>query len=302
MTNKNDEKSHNSTEKIAEVQEKFRHMIMNDNFKEKSSSNEVGIVDSEKSNPVYRDNSQYSLTPDSVSSSLPNSRNRSIKIVNECNSLDKIIKNPVDNTTIDSEDGHIVHNNWTTANRNTVNKWKKEITRSSFIYEAIKDRNNAILQKILIWMLIFNTLTTVVTAVQGAILGVDPDNPDAVWVGFGLSIVLFIIGGVTTILSGAVSIYKWDNIVNELATHISKLDGFYAIISHEMNLSDRLKKDANEFITKNAEAYLHITQNCPDISNHDYIKGVKKYKDTTQVEDITLCTTTNYKSSQKYLF
>lgn len=313
-----DEKSYSSADKVAEAQERYKQMMLTINKNNIRPPEEEPLIGRDIAviiplSPVNSDISTSTHYNTNTSTNTPFPKkyhpfrsiySREIIPIPNVNARPHVrreindVQPPEDNTMIDSVDGHRVHNNWTSSNINTVNKWKREIKEASFIYEFVKDKNNAVYQKILIWMLVFNTINTVVTAVQGAILSADPENPKAVWVGFCLSVFLFIVGGTNTILAGAVSIYKWDKIVNNLSTHISKLDGFYAAVSHELNLSDRLRKNANDFITKNSEAYLHITQNCPDIKNIDYIEAEEKFK---TVNDNTSSTTT-YKSSQKYTF
>ena len=56
--------------------------------------------------------------------------------------------------------------------------------------------------------------------------------------------------GATFILTGCIKIYNWNEFVNELSTYIQKMDNFYATVSSELMLPDKLRRNANDFITK----------------------------------------------------
>jgi hypothetical protein len=196
---------------------------------------------------------------------------------------------------IDSETGLKIHNNWTRDNCNTIKNWKREIQKSSFIYETVKEQNNDKFQNVSNWSLVLNTIKLTTSAILAALLGISPNNTTVVWVGFCVSVFLFIMSGINTYLSGTVTIYKWDQRVNNISGFIQKLDSFYSTVSLQMNLSDRLRPDADEFITKHAEHYLQILQQIPDINPSEYFKAnemFKKYEaDKTSI---------GYKCSQKY--
>lgn len=212
------------------------------------------------------------------------------------------------NCTIDSYDQQKVYNNWTKVNIDTVRKMTNEIKESSRIYEIVKEKNTIILQKVLIWILVLNTVHTVISATQGAILVSDPENVVTVWIGSCMSIVIFIIGGINTFLSGAVSIYQWDKVVNTYTTYINKLDHLNVALRAEMLKSHKLRTDANAFIIKHAEDYMKICQECPDMKSSDYTNAKKQ---CGQILDDSAINTrgrrrkqsnpdVNYKSSQKY--
>ena len=193
--------------------------------------------------------------------------------------------------TIDPMTNKTVYNNWTKSNTDTIRHWKTSVSKASFVYDVVLEKYKTIVDKTLVWAFILGTISTILAAISSAILVVDKD---LVWVGVGFNISIFILNGVVTILNGRVKIYKWGELVTNLSTYIEKLDSFYAEISSELVLPDKLRNDAVDFIKKQDNTYLNIMRQSPDIYTSDYTNANKKYKDF--IEDNTL----NYKFAQKY--
>lgn len=207
-------------------------------------------------------------------------------------SRESVISKP--ESTIDSMTGKKVYNNWTQRNTDTVEKWKRVVKKSTFICETVKDKNNKVLQSVLVVALVCSTLKMVLSAVNSSILGLNPDDQDLVWVGFAISTFALVINCVNTGLLGAVKIFKWDDKVGKLGAHIVKLDNFRAVVSSELILPDKLRKDANIFITKHDDQFIHLMQQVPDMSKDEYLAALKEFKEFE-------CGKEDFKCSQKFI-
>lgn len=201
------------------------------------------------------------------------------------------------NATLDSYTNKKVYNNWTKINSDTVHNWKRKIAKSSFVYDYIKEKVTNVLQSVMVWTLILSSLQTVMSAVSSSILGINPDNKDLIWVSFGINAFLFVTNGISTFLLGAIKIYKWDETVTALSTHITKIDQFYSIVSAEMVKPDKLRHDASEFITKHDDMYLQLMQQSPSVKTSDVVKASEEYNKFIEEQHGS----SNYKCSQKYV-
>ena len=190
------------------------------------------------------------------------------------------------------EQGTKIYNNWTDGNVKTVRSWKSSVSKASFIYQSILEKNKKLLNKLLVISLIFSTISTIVSGISSTLLTVD--NQNYKWVAFMFNVVLFILSGAVSILSGAIKIYKLDDLVSLISTYIEKLDSFYATISSELILHPSLRHDAISFIKKEDSSYLNMMLQSPDVYPSDYDEANQKY--LKHIEDDTI----NSKYSQKY--
>lgn len=188
------------------------------------------------------------------------------------------------------EDGNF-YNNWNSTNAETVRKWKASVSKSSFIYDVILEKYKRVVDKTLVWAFIIGTISTILAAISSAILAVDDT---LVWMSVGFNSTIFILNGIVTILNGRIKIYKWNELVNQLTSHVEKLDHFYAEISSELVLPDKLRKDAIEFIQKQDSDYLNIIRQTPNVYPSDYKDANKEYLRFLKDNSV------NYKYAQKY--
>lgn len=232
-------------------------------------------------------------------------------IIDNTNDIDDINTNNNDNTSgsteetinncnviinIDSETGNRVYNNWTNKNITTVKNWKTAIAKSSFVCEVIKEKYNTILHQILVSILVLNGVNTILSAIMASLVGSNPENKTMIWVSFGFLILLSIMEGTTFILTGCIKIYNWNEFVNELSIYIQKMDNFYATVSSELMLPDKLRRNANDFITKQDDQFLYIMSHIPDINPSDAEYVNQKFQKFMDDHD------RNFRCSRKYNF
>ncbi len=184
-----------------------------------------------------------------------------------------------------------VHNGWSEQNIHTVGSWQRSIERASFVCDNILETNDGKVKRAHMWLLVLATLSTIINAIASAILTA---SPDLVWIVLACNIILFLISGASTMISGALNIYKWDDLVTDLATYIEKLDTFYATISAELTLPAALRTDAIKFIQKNASGFLDLMRISPNVPNSEYIYACQKYETFQDGNAV------NFKCAQKY--
>jgi hypothetical protein len=194
--------------------------------------------------------------------------------------------------SIDPSTGSKIYNNWTNKNIKTVRNWKTSISKASFIYEIVLEKYKKRVDNILLWAFILSTIATIISAITSALLTIDDTSYK--WIAFGFNVALFVINGATTVLNGAIKIYKWDELVTSLSNFIEKMDLFYANISSELVLPDTLRQDAVEFIKKEDQAYLTIMQQSPKIYASDTKMANNMYEEF--IKDNSM----NFKYAQRY--
>jgi hypothetical protein len=197
--------------------------------------------------------------------------------------------------SIDSETGKKVYNYWTAKNLKTVRSWLSAIKKSSFTYEIIRETYSTKLNTVLLMILLISSTTTLLGTFSTTVVSINPpDNPILVLVGYWVMVSINVINFIGALLAGAVKIFKWDEIVDSSTTFIQKLDDFYATISSELVLPDKLRRNANDFIIKQNDQFVKIMHNSPRISSSNNKLANKKYKKF--IED----SSTNFNCSQKY--
>jgi len=183
-----------------------------------------------------------------------------------------------------------VENNWTSRNTDTVRNWKNTMSKSGFIYDYVRDKYKRLLDDVLLAALIMSTISTIISGVSTALLAIGSYQ----WVTFGINIALLVLTGAVSVLTGAVRIFKWDEVVATISTYIEKLDFFYALTASELLLPDKLREDAVDFIKKNDDTFMELMKATPNIDSEEYKKAAVEYKQFVADE------MNNFKCSQKY--
>ncbi len=183
-----------------------------------------------------------------------------------------------------------IENNWTPKNTDTVRNWKNTISKFGFIYDYVRDKYKKLLDDVLLAALIINTISMTISAISTSLLAIGSYQ----WVSFSLNVCMLMLTGGCTVLTGAVKIFKWDEIVANISAYIEKLDGFYAITASELLIPDKLREDAVNFIKKNDDTFMSLMKATPNLDSGDSKKAAVAYKQFVDDE------TKNFKCSQKY--
>ena len=128
-------------------------------------------------------------------------------------------------------------------------------------------------------MLIISGLSSLLQTVTTSMLKIDPEDTSIIEAAFWLGVVSTIFSLIVTTLNSSVKIFRWDVKVNDLTSFNQRLDDFYAVVSSELQLSDKLRRDATNFIIKQHNEYLHIMQNKPEMSISEYKSAGGKFKE-----------------------
>ncbi len=266
----------------------------------------------------------FATTNSETKSTIPNMRPipaevvpRSVFVENDNKQSNDKSNNDKQNYIIDSETGKRVYNNWTKENERTVKDWKTTISKTSFICEDVKEKCSKVLQNLLIIAMVAGAINTMLSGISATVIGTDPSNPTLARISFVFLIVITFMQGTVTAITGAIKILKLDEKVNDLSTYIQKLDNFYAILSSELKLSHKLRRDAIDFIIKQDEQFLQIMQQSPNISPSEYQNANNKFMefikngsifsissvnptDNTNSTNNRKTSGVNFKCSQKY--
>lgn len=194
-----------------------------------------------------------------------------------------------------SETVNTVYNNWTSQNTATVVSWKNNVAKTIFIFEIVHEKYKYMLDNTLLASLILSTLSTIVAAVSSTII---VSNSSHELIVFWLNVVIFTIGGATTVLNGVVKLYRWDELVSDISTFIEKLDVFHVVLTSELLLPDNLRSDAVEFIKHKNTEYSTIMKHVPNIRKSDYDTSYKKYVEF--IENSTVDNKYNFTHLQKF--
>lgn len=187
-----------------------------------------------------------------------------------------------------------ISNGWTAQNNQTLRAWKTSLAKASFIYEYVLEEDRNQLNKILICSLIISTLSTVISGISTIALTVGDDKPEYKTTALVINSILILLGALTTALTGAIKIYKLDDIVASISSYIVKIDQIYSEIANQLVLPDALRENAITFIKKESENYLNLIKQSPNIESSKEREAIKKYNEF--LEDDCL----NFKLSQKY--
>ncbi len=187
-----------------------------------------------------------------------------------------------------------ITNNWTPRNTQTLRAWKTSLAKASFIYEYVLEGDKNRLNRILIYSLIISTISTVISGISTIALTVGDDKPAYKTTALVINALLILLGALTTALTGAIKIYKLDDIVASITSYIVKIDQIYSEISNQLVLPDALREDAITFIKKESENYLNLIKQSPDIESSKEHAAVKKYNEFLEDEKL------NFKLAQKY--
>jgi len=166
-------------------------------------------------------------------------------------------------------------NNWNDANKQTLKAWKSSLLKASFIYKYVLKSARSKLNFLLVIILILTTVSSLLSAISTILLSVD--NPGYKLAALILSIIIAIISAITAIFTGAIKIYKLDDIVVSCTSYIEKIDQLYSAIANQLVLPDNLKEDAIIFIKKMAADFLSLIQSNPDVDLDKETEGLKAY-------------------------
>jgi len=167
------------------------------------------------------------------------------------------------------------HNNWSDQNTKTVEYWKSIAEEYMFTHSILLEKYQTKMDKALILALIIGSLSTIAAAISSAILAI---SSNLIWVAFGFNIALFVMNMAVTVINGVVKIYRWDIIVSSISAFIEKVNSFYATITSQLLLPEKLRPDAVDFIQNTNKIYTDITNHTPEVSQSAYDSANKKYK------------------------
>jgi hypothetical protein len=179
----------------------------------------------------------------------------------------KIIYVPIE--SIDSETGKKVYNYWTKKNLETVNHWKNTVAKTSFTYDVVSENYSTKLNTVTLLLFFVNGISTLLGTFSASIVGSNPNNTTLISIGFWVLVIINIINFIGTMLAGSIKIFKWSEIIDDATTFIQKLDNFYAKITSELVLPDKLRENANEFIVKHNDQFIQLMYNSPRVSTAD---------------------------------
>jgi len=180
---------------------------------------------------------------------------------------------PINNLTNNVLSNNNNINGWDNQSIETVNKWKENLVKLSFIYDVISmkyiKRNN----NFLIIIAICSGISTLCGSISSSLLV--PNNTEQptnsyYWVVFGINIVISVLGAVASLLSYIIKLKEWGSKIPILLQTIKNLDNFYVIITSQTLLPYEMREEASSFISKNHAELNRILELCPNIEPDDY--------------------------------
>jgi hypothetical protein len=168
----------------------------------------------------------------------------------------------------------IPDNRWTPGNTNTVIQWREESSKLHTIYDILFEKYKLYLDRSLVMSLILSTLSAFIAAIASAL---SINSAEYTWIIFCFNIIICLLSGTVTIISGMIKIYKWDELVSEINGYNSKLDTFCAEVSSQLILPEQLRISAVDFIKKEHDKYQNIQSDRPKISHSDFVKAEEEY-------------------------
>ena len=183
--------------------------------------------------------------------------------------------------------------NWTEANINTLRAWKASLREAIFIYNYVMEKLKKMLNRIKVVLLIFSTLTTLISAIATYAL-TDTTNYNNVIISLVITILTTLIGAIMSFLNGFIKIYNLDELVQSYTLYIERMDTIYSDISSELILPVALREDAFEFIKREHEIYLNLIKNSPEIDSSENSKALKAYHSYLEDETANLTFASKY--------
>ena len=167
-------------------------------------------------------------------------------------------------------------NDWDKNSYNTIVRWRDDISKSSFIYGQLLDRNEFKVRIVLIFTLILSTFMTILSGISVALSSLDIDMK---WVIFSFNIITLISAGAVTTMNGIIKIIGWDTAIKELTKTIEKLDNQWFVFETELNIPAEQRQNAKDFIKRADGDYMHLMQTCPHVSIDDYVEANISYQE-----------------------
>ena len=167
-------------------------------------------------------------------------------------------------------------NDWDKNSYNTIVRWRDDISKSSFIYGQLLDRNEFKVRIVLIFTLILSTFMTILSGISVALSSLDIDMK---WVVFSFNIITLIAAGAVTTMNGIIKIFGLDSDVKTLTKIIEKLDNQWFVFETELNIPAEQRQNAKDFIKRADGDYMHLMQTCPHVSIDDYVEANISYQE-----------------------
>jgi hypothetical protein len=168
-------------------------------------------------------------------------------------------------------------NNWTHTNQQLLDTWISKITRTSFIYELILQKYQVKLNKYLMYSLILNAISALISVISTSVAGTD--STKYIWVIFGLNLGVSIITCLSTIINGYININNWSDIVKNLSAYVQQLDSFISDLLTQSMLPINMRTDGSDFIIKENQIFSNLLKASPNISALDFVEADKNYND-----------------------
>tara|TARA_Y100000780_G_scaffold205743_1_gene200927 strand:- start:14722 stop:15630 length:909 start_codon:yes stop_codon:yes gene_type:complete len=165
------------------------------------------------------------------------------------------------------------HNNWSEKNTKTVKKWKDKVAQISFVSQAVLEKYKKILSRYQIASLIISSIAALLSTSS---LSIEENRYPRI--SLTLKIILAFLTTSSAISSGIVKIFKYDEIVENLAKYIESIDNFYGAVSSALILNSKLREDAIEFIKRENKNFQTLMMNGPNIDPSDYEMAMSKYQ------------------------
>lgn len=182
----------------------------------------------------------------------------------------KVSRVEMDNIHISSDDEPM--NEWDQTNTKTINKWRKGVEITSFVYNDVLDQYTVAIQRVLILIIIFGALITVISGINVALGTITTIN--SVWIVFGLNVAIFLCGAGITISTGLIKLNSWDDKIRSYAEYVERLSGLWIILKSELDMSAEYRIQAGDFIKRMHGQYINLIHQGPQISWKEDRKSV----------------------------
>ena len=165
-------------------------------------------------------------------------------------------------------------NDWNDQNTKTVKRWQLDIEKTSFVYGEIVTGVTLTMQRLLVSVLIINSLMTMFSA-----LSITLAFLDIKFISVGFSIANGIGAVTVTIMLGIIKLYGMENLIRTFTKFIENLDNTWFAIETELNIGPDQRLNAKDFIKRYDGEYMHLMRQSPPISGEEYSNANRKYKE-----------------------
>lgn len=192
-------------------------------------------------------------------------------------------------------------NGWTNESIETLNRWRDNLNKLSFIYDVVGmkyiQRNDKYLIIIAICSGLIGLLGTMSASLlvpnntdQNTIIQTNSSNISSndssapyYWVVFGINIISALLGSISALLSYIIKLKDWQNKIKLIFEAIKNIDTLYVVINTQSLLPCELREDGAAFITKTNIELSRVLQSCPNIDPDDYEMANLKYESQTGI-------------------